>query len=93
MESYTMAVDRQFDTETMARIYTEQGHYAKAASIYQRLIAAAPEREDLRRRLEEVETLLNRDHRPPLSDQFSEWVQLLLKKKQIDRLRRFRKSR
>ena len=88
-----MAVDRQFDTETMARIYTEQGHYAKAVSIYRRLLAATPEREDLRRRLEEVETLLNRDSSPPLSDQFSEWVQLLLKKKQIDRLRRFRKSR
>jgi hypothetical protein len=88
-----MAVDRQFETETMARIYTEQGHYAKAAAIYRRLLRMAPEREDLRRRLAEVEALQPSGDRQPLSDHFSEWLQLLLKKKQIDRLRRFRKSR
>jgi hypothetical protein len=88
-----MAVDHQFETETMARIYTEQGHYAKAAAIYRQLLREAPEREDLRQRLEAVEGLAQGSGTAQLSDQFSEWLQLLLKKKQIDRLRRFRKSR
>lgn len=87
-----MAVEQQFETETMARIYTEQGHYAKAAAIYRRLLLAAPEREDLRRRLEAVEARQKQSD-GTLSDQFSEWVQLLLKKRRIDRLRRFRKMR
>lgn len=88
-----MAVDHQFETETMAGIYTEQGHYAKAATIYRRLLRAAPDREDLRRRLEAVEALAHGAGDPQLSDRFGEWLQLLMKKKEIDRLRRFRKLR
>lgn len=88
-----MPVEDQFETETMARIYAEQGHYGRAAGIYRRLLEEAPERDDLRRRLEEIEALQGHGVSSQLSDRFSEWVQLLLKKKQIDRLRRFRKSR
>jgi hypothetical protein len=87
-----MAVDDQFETETMARIYAEQGHYAKAASIYRRLLNAAPERGDLRHRLEALEAL-QKGGGQSLSEPFREWFQLLLKKRQIDRLRRFRKRR
>ncbi len=88
-----MPVERQFETETMAHIYAEQGHYARAAAIYRRLLDAAPEREDLRRRLEEIEAQQQQRGGGQLSERFGEWIQLLLKKKQIDRLRRFRQSR
>ena len=88
-----MPVEHQFETETMARIYAEQGHHARAADIYRRLLEETPEREDLRRRLEEVEALQRRSGAPQLPERFGEWLQLLLKKKQIDRLRRLRKSR
>lgn len=85
-----MAVDQEFETETMAQIYAQQGHYEKAAGIYRRLLTRAPEQENLRRRLDAVEALQRRSGGQRLSDRFSEWVQLLLKKKQIDDLRRLR---
>lgn len=88
-----MAVEKEFETETMARIYAEQGHYAKAAVIYRRLLMQTPEREDLRRRLKTVEDLQKHDAGRDMTDRFSEWVALLLKKKQIDRLRSLRKLR
>jgi hypothetical protein len=88
-----MAVNKDFETETMAQIYADQGHYEKAAVIYRRLLMQAPEREDLRRRLQTIENLQKHAGGHHLTDQFSEWVQLLMKKKQIDRLRRLRKPR
>jgi tetratricopeptide (TPR) repeat protein len=88
-----MAVDSEFETETMAQIYAAQGHYEKAAAIYRRLLDRAPDREELRSRLDAVEALRQRSGGERLSGQFSEWVRLLLKKKQIDDLRRFHKPR
>jgi len=84
--------DKEFETETMARIYADQGHYDKAAAIYRRLVDQAPGREDLRARLDELETLQKNSRHQTLSDRFSEWVDLLLKKKQIDKLRNLRKA-
>jgi hypothetical protein len=77
----------------MARIYADQGHYGKAAAIYRRLLMRTPEREDLRDRLKIVEALQKEVHSHGLADQLSEWVQLLMKKKQIDKLRKLRKPR
>ena len=88
-----MAVEKEFETETMAQIYTDQGHYQKAAVIYRRLLMQSPEREDLRHRLKVVEDLQKQTGGGRMSDKFSEWVGLLLKKKQIDRLRNLRKLR
>jgi hypothetical protein len=88
-----MADDKEFETETMARIYTEQGHYDKAAAIYRRLLMQTPERDDLRDRLESVEALQKTADTGGLADRVSEWVQLLMKKKQIDRLRKLRRPR
>ena len=88
-----MGVETEFETETMALIYARQGHYDKAVAIYRHLLSQAPEREDLRHQLGTLEAMLGRGGRQPLSDRFSEWIQLLLKKKQLDKLRRFRKSR
>jgi tetratricopeptide (TPR) repeat protein len=44
-----------FDTETLASIYVNQGFYARAAEIYQRLIVQRPEDLGLRRKLEDVQ--------------------------------------
>jgi hypothetical protein len=88
-----MAADKDFETETMAKIYADQGHYEKAAVIYRRMLMKAPEREDLRRRLEAIEALQKTAGEPDLTNRLSEWVQLLMKKKQIDRLRNLRKHR
>jgi len=86
-----MAADKEFETETMARIYADQGHYDKAAVIYRRLLMQTPERGDLRHRLETIERLQKKAESHDLAEQLSEWVQLLMKKKQIDKLRKLRK--
>jgi hypothetical protein len=88
-----MVGDKDFETETMARIYADQGHYDKAVAIYRRLLIQTPERDDLRGRLETVEALRKNADTRGLADHMSEWVQLLMKKRQIDKLRKLRKSR
>jgi len=86
-----MAVEKEFETETMAQIYADQGHYDKAAAIYRRLLIQTPEREDLRSRLKAIEERLESTGSQTLSTQFSVFIDLLLKKKQIDKLRNLRK--
>jgi len=86
-----MAVEKEFETETMARIYADQGHYEKAAAIYRRLLIQTPTREDLRDRLKAIEDRLENTGSQTLSTQFSAFIDLLLKKKQIDKLRNLRK--
>jgi hypothetical protein len=88
-----MVGDKDFETETMAGIYADQGHYDKAVAIYRRLLIQTPERDDLRGRLETVEALRKNADTRGLADHMSEWVQLLMKKRQIDKLRKLRKSR
>jgi len=87
-----MAINNEFETETMAQIYADQGHYEKAAVIYRRLLMQAPAREDLRDRLKVVEDLQNSARDQQLSTQLGELVDLLLKKKKIDNLRKLSKS-
>jgi len=88
-----MAVDKEFETETMAQIYADQGHYEKAAVIFRRLLMQSPAREDIRNRLKVVEDLQKNTRDQHLSTQFSEFVDLLLKKKKIDKLRNMRTPR
>lgn len=88
-----MSAEKDFETETMARIYADQGHYDKAAVIYRRLLMLSPERDDLRRRLLAIEAKQNQVAGQGLAEQFGEWVQLLMKKKQIDNLRKLRSRR
>ena len=88
-----MAVEKEFETETMARIYADQGHFEKAAAIYRRLLIQTPAREDLRNRLKAIEDRLENTANQTLSTQFSAFIDLLLKKKQIDKLRNLRKPR
>jgi len=86
-----MAVEKEFETETMAQIYADQGHFDKAAAIYRRLLIQTPTREDLRDRLKAIEDRLENTGSQTLSTQFSAFIDLLLKKKQIDKLRNLRK--
>jgi hypothetical protein len=92
-ELLAMAAEKDFETETMARIYADQGHYDKAAAIYRQLLMQTPERDDLRGRLEAVEASQKAADTRNLADHMSEWVQLLMKKRQIDKLRKLRKHR
>lgn len=46
--------DAEVATETMARLYAEQGLYDEAAAVYRRLLERRPDEAGLRRRLEEM---------------------------------------
>ena len=65
----------------------------KAAVIYRRLLMQAPERDDLRHRLAAIDAKQKQAEGQGLAEQFGEWVQLLMKKKQIEALRNLRKRR
>ena len=88
-----MAGEKEFETETMAQIYADQGHFEKAAVIYRRLLMRDPAREDLRDRLNAVENQKKDNRDQHLSTQLGELVDLLLKKKKIDNLRKLSKPR
>ena len=82
-------------TETMAKVYANQGHWAKAVEIYQHLLQAEPHREDLsgalahaRKKMEEQPDS-RRDKLVPL---FREWIDLLLYQEKMQRLKRLRKK-
>src|SRR4029078_2061453 len=47
-----------FVTETMADLYTQQGHFESAMEIYAQLLERSPDDEELRRRASEVERQL-----------------------------------
>src|SRR5262245_58258656 len=57
--------EETLETETMARLYEEQGHVAKALVIYRRILDAEPERKDLEERIESLE----RRSAPPVPPQ------------------------
>jgi hypothetical protein len=90
-----MAQDTEIRTATMAKIYTAQGHYDKAAEIYRDLLQEDPGRRDLIQALAEVEKrqLVKRsDSRKNLAPLFSKWVKLLLRYKQIQDLEIIKRS-
>jgi hypothetical protein len=47
-------------TSSLAQVYADQGHLRKAALIYQRLLAAAPECRDYAVALEAIESQLSK---------------------------------
>jgi hypothetical protein len=85
-----------FYTETMAKVYADQGHWAKVAKIYRHLLAEEPERLDFADALADAENRLNEtrrnapEHLVPL---FREWIELLFKYEALQRLKNLRKGR
>jgi len=78
-------------TVTMARILAQQGHYRKAAEIYQYLLQQDPGRTDLVRALEELKRLEPELCRPDLADLLAEWIQLLLRYRRLQDLEAMKK--
>jgi hypothetical protein len=80
-------------TETMAKGYADQGHWAKAAEIYQYLVQLEPERKDLADALAEAQNKMeeNPGKRPEeLVPLFQEWIELLLQHEKLEKLKRLR---
>ena len=90
-----MNPDVDIYTETMARVYADQGHWAKAVDIYQHLVQVDPQREDLaaalahaRQKMEE----LSHSRPETLVPLFREWIELLLQQEKLERLKKLRKK-
>ncbi len=88
-----MIPDNDFKTATMARVYSSQGHYEKAAQIYKHLLKCEPDRQDLARALAEVEKKLHEKTKGSHEDLgvlFSTWVDLILRDKRMRYLRKIK---
>lgn len=77
-------------TETMAKVYADQGHWSKAAEIYRHLSAKEPLRQDLAKALAEAENKVG-DSKPKdpelLVPLFQEWIELLFKNEKLQKLK------
>lgn len=82
-------------TPTMARIYTQQGHYHEAAEIYRHLLALDPSRQDIAEALAEVEALQpEADHggKKKLARLLHQWFRLAVRYRQVQQLQRMKQN-
>ena len=89
-----MEKETDFYTGTMAKVYAGQGHWDKAAEIYRHLLRMEPERTDYLEALAEAERMLSATGKRlagDLAPLFHEWIDLMLKYKNLQRLRRFKR--
>ncbi|PID40579.1 MAG: hypothetical protein CR984_02450 [Proteobacteria bacterium] len=77
--------DKTFYTETMARVYADQGRYEQAATIYRYLLDQTPDRADLQQALENVCRYL--PDTPPqwyaVSLTIQRWVRMIMRQKSL----------
>ena len=88
-----MSQDVDIYTETMAKVYADQGHWAKAVEIYRHLVELEPERQDLLDALEHArEKMKEFTHASPeqLVPLFRKWIKLLLQQEKLEKLRKLR---
>jgi len=80
-------------TETMAKVYADQGHWAKAVEIYRQLVQTEPRRQDLIDALAHARQKMEAqpDTRPEgLVPLFREWIELLLQQEKLEKLKKLR---
>ena len=85
-----MKEETDFYTATMAKVYSEQEHWDKAAEIYRHLLAQEPERDDFLEALAEVEKKAKQKRQKSLVDLdalFHQWFDLMFKYKNLLKLR------
>jgi hypothetical protein len=90
-----MTENNDFYTETMAKVYTDQGYLEKAAKIYRYLLGREPDRQDLAGKLLEIEKQINGENhtgKTYLVSLFSQWVDLVLKNNKLKKLKKVSKS-
>jgi hypothetical protein len=89
-----MDKETDFYTGTMAKVYSGQGHWDKAAEIYRHLLKLEPERTDYLEALAEAERILNTTVNRQVEDLaplFQQWIDLMLKYKNLQKLRRLKR--
>jgi hypothetical protein len=83
--------DDVFYTRTMAKVYADQGNLGKAAEIYNYLLKQEPGRQDLMDALSEIESRGFDKDRKNLFMLFNEWIDLLLKLNEIQKLKNLKR--
>ncbi len=74
-------------TVTMAGIYEEQGHFAKAAEVYRKLLERDPDNKQLRQALARVmESAEKNTEKQRIEDLFRSWIDLCMKYNAIRQL-------
>ena len=90
-----MIPDSDFKTATMARVYSTQGHYEKAAEIYKHLLKREPGRQDLAEALAGVERKLHhktKQGNEDLATVFGTWIDFILRYKRMRYLRKIKEK-
>ncbi len=85
-----MGKEPEFYTATMAQVYSEQGHWEKAAEIYRHLLVQEPDRDDYLAALARVEKKVKQSHNDSLENLgalFHQWFDLMLKYSNLQKLR------
>ena len=77
-------------TETMAKIYADQGLVTKAIHIYRDLLVKEPFREDLQRALKELEANQIAGRQSHLVSLVEQWFHLMFSYKKLQRLNTLR---
>jgi len=83
-----------FYTKTMAKVYTDQGHWEKAAEVYRYLLNEEPNRQDLKDALREIESIRSDSKKKVpenLISLFTEWIELMLDYNKISKLKALRR--
>ncbi len=88
-----MQKETDFYTATMAKVYADQGLWARAAEIYRHLLKQQPDRDDYLAALARAERKAM--HTDPkavedLASLFHQWFDLMLKYKNLQRLRKLK---
>ena len=88
-----MEKEKDFYTATMARVYADQGLWDKAAEIYRYLLRHQPERSDYLEALAEAERKIissGKKASEDLAPLFHQWFGLMLKYKNLQKLRKLK---
>lgn len=82
-------------TETMAEVYADQGHWEKVAEIYRHLLALEPERLEYADALAEAKHRMKMSRKAPeqLVPLFREWIDLLFKFEELQKLKKLKRRR
>jgi len=89
-----MPTEPEFYTQTMAKVYADQGHYEEAAEIYRHLLEKDPGQPELKEALAEIEMILSQTPSPTakkLVPLFREWIDLAFKYRNLKKLKQITK--
>jgi hypothetical protein len=82
-------------TETMAKVYAEQGHWSKVVDIYRHLMTKEPDRLDYADALADAENRLKEmklNATEQLVPLFREWIELMFRYEDLQKLKKLKKK-